>query len=115
MIMKKLLTLLVFAGVSVFMANCSSSKSSGTTASGSEMTPEAKVAEVKKKYTSQQMEEGKALMTANCQKCHGLKQPETRTVQKLEAVLPSMINKAKLTQQQGELVRAYMIAHAKLS
>ena len=37
------------------------------------------------------------------------------TVEKLEKVLPSMIRKAKLTEEQGTLVRAYLLSQAKLS
>jgi len=113
--MKKVVTLIAIAGIAITMANCSSGKSTTASSGNNEMTPAAKVAEVRKNYTAQQLEEGKTLMTQNCQKCHGLKSPETRTVEKLEQVLPSMINKAKLTEQQGQLVRAYMIAHAKAS
>lgn len=111
--MKKLITLFAFAGLTVFMANCSSSKSAST--ASNEMTPEAKVAAVKKNFTAHQMEEGKTLFENNCNKCHGLKDPAKRTVEKLEKVLPSMIRKAKLTEEQGTLVRAYLLSQAKLS
>ncbi|HRO43920.1 MAG TPA: hypothetical protein PL009_13875 [Flavipsychrobacter sp.] len=109
--MKKLLTLFAFASLSVFMANCSSSKS----AASNKMTPEAKVADVKKNFTTQQMEEGKVLWQANCNKCHKMFEPESRNVEKWERVLPRMINRSKLTETQGAMVRAYILSHAKLS
>lgn len=114
--MKKLLTLLAFSGITVVMVNCSSSKSSMSTAkTAPDMTSSEKVAVIKKNFTGAQLEEGKAIMTASCQKCHKIKEPETRTVEKLEKVLPSMIQKANLSEKEGALVRAYMLAHAKLS
>lgn len=113
--MKKIFTLFALTSVTITMINCSSGKSASTTdASASKSSSEA-IAEVKRNYSDAQLAEGKTLMEANCQKCHKIKDPSERTVQKLERVLPSMFNKAKLTQQQGELVRAYMIAHAKAS
>jgi len=111
--MKKLLTLFALSAVTVSMVNCSSSKKivSGNetlTVSSSDIA-----VEMKKNYSADQLEEGKNLMMANCQKCHKIKEPQTRTVEKLERVLPGMIKKAKLTDEQGTLVRAYMLSQAK--
>ena len=117
--MKKILVLAAFTGVSVFMINCSSSKKSASTtpstATATEMSPEATIAAVKKEYTPDQLAQGKTIFENSCNKCHGLKDPKTRTVEKLEKVLPGMIRKAKLSDDQGALVRAYMIANAKAS
>lgn len=116
--MKKIFVLAAFTGVSVFMINCSSSKKTATASSAStttEMSPAAKIEAIRKEYTPDQLAQGKTITETNCNKCHGLKDPRTRTVEKLEAVLPGMIRKAKLSEDDGALVRAYMIANAKPS
>jgi uncharacterized membrane protein len=109
--MKKLITLLSIAGLCVFMANCSSSKKTATAAA----SPAETVATINRNYTEAQFEEGKKIAEASCVRCHSFKQPETRTVTKLEKVLPSMFQKANLTAQQAELVRAYMLSKALIS
>lgn len=72
------------------------------------------MAEVKKNYTEAQMEEGKTIFMGSCDKCHGLKEPETHTVAQWERILPRMSKKAKLEAEQAGKVRAYVLAHAKL-
>lgn len=109
--MKKLLTLLAFAGFSFLMSNCSSSKSGAAGA----MSDEAKVAAVKKNFTPTQLEEGKTLWQGSCGKCHKLYAPDSRSVEKWERVLPRMFNRSKMTEEQGNLVRAYLLSQVKLS
>lgn len=108
--MKKLFTILSLMFTSVLLTECTPKKA----ASGA-MSPEQKVADVKKNYTEAQMEEGKTLWQGNCGKCHKLFEPGSRSVEKWENVLPRMSNRAKLNEQQAGMVRAYLLAHAKLS
>jgi cytochrome c5 len=101
----------------VVMASCSASKkaSADSSMNTTATTPEAKVAEVNRKYTQQQMSEGKTLWQNNCAKCHKLFAPETRNVEKWEGVLPRMVKRAHLTDEQAGMVRAYLLSNAKLS
>lgn len=110
--MKKTLTLLTLAVLSVVMVNCSSTKKASTIPGASTATPEARVAEAKKNYSEDQMAEGKTLWETNCNKCHKLYAPESRNVDKWEAVLPRMVKRAKMTDTQAGMVRAYLITHA---
>jgi cytochrome c5 len=115
--MKKIIVITTLVILSVGMANCSSSRkaAAGSAMSTTATTPEDKVAEVKRKYTEQQMAEGKTLWQSNCNKCHKLFEPESRNVAKWEAVLPNMVKRAHLTDAQGGMVRAYILANAKLT
>lgn len=114
--MKKIITLFSLAGLSLIMVNCSSSKStSGTDNSNVAMTSEEKVAEVRKNYSAEKMAEGKTIWESSCNKCHKLFEPQSRNVVKWEAVLPRMVIKAHLTQEQAGMVRAYLLSNAKMS
>ena len=115
--MNKIIVITSLAILSIGLADCSTSKKvpAGSSMSTTATTPEAKVAEVKRKYTEQQMAEGKTIWQNNCNKCHKLFEPESRDVAKWEAVLPSMVKRAHLTDAQGGMVRAYILANAKLS
>ena len=106
--MQKLIGILGLALIPVFITNCSP-KASKVISSLPVESKEQIVAQ----YTPQQLESGKAIFMANCDKCHKLKQPETRTAEKWNSVLKRMIPKAKLNDQDGQLVRAYLIAHSK--
>lgn len=91
------------------MAQCTAKKTAGSSKS-----PEQIVADVKKNYTEAEMEEGKTIFESSCKKCHGLKQPETRTVEKWERVLPRMSQRSKLNEKEAGKVRAYVLAHAQI-
>jgi cytochrome c len=108
--MRKLLTISSLMLASLLLIQCTPKKTTTTV-----MTPAQKVADVKKNYTEAQMEEGKTLWQGNCNKCHKLFDPGSRTVDKWEAVLPSMTKRAKLNDQQAGMVRAYLLSHAKMS
>lgn len=107
--MKKIVTILAVGSISILMANCSAKK----TATSSK-TPEQIVAEVKSQYSEAQMVEGKSIFQESCKKCHPLKEPETRTVDKWERILPRMSERSKLDAEQAGKVRAYVLAHAKV-
>lgn len=64
-------------------------------------------------YTAAQLEEGRTIYTNNCGKCHKLFQPAQKSLSKWENVLPRMIKKAKLSEEQGNLVRAYVMSGIK--
>jgi cytochrome c5 len=110
---KKTITLCSLVTLSIIMVNCSSTKKTTAIPGASNASPEAKVAEAKKNYNDAQMAEGKTLWESNCAKCHKLFTPESRDVEKWEAVLPRMVKRAKLSDQQAGMVRAYLITNAK--
>jgi cytochrome c5 len=112
--MKKILTLVTLTGIVMFSVRCSSTKPASTSSS-SEVSADAKIAEAKSKYSEAQMEEGKSLWQASCNKCHKLYDPASRTVGKWENVLPRMVKRAKLNDEQAGMVRAYLITHASAS
>lgn len=110
--MRKLFVALGISAFSVFLTNCSTSKTASAPKAEPETEAPAKVAEIRQMYSDLQLAEGKTIMEASCAGCHKIKEPQTRTVTKLEKVLPSMFRKAKLTEEQSALVRAYMLANA---
>lgn len=95
-------------GISLTFAACTSKKATTSTASAADV-----IKEMQTKYTDAQREEGKTLWKSNCQKCHKLYEPDSRSVSKWDRVLPRMNNRAKLTDEQAALVRAYLISNAK--
>lgn len=107
--MNRIVTLLTIMSLSVLMAQCTAKKTATAVKS-----PEEIVADVKKNFTEQQMEEGKVVFNENCGKCHDIVKPEARTVAKWERVLPPMSKKAKLDEVQASKVRAYVLAHAQM-
>jgi cytochrome c5 len=64
-------------------------------------------------YSEAQLAEGKTLFTASCGRCHKLFEPVSKSVSKWESVLPRMIKRAKLSEEEGTLVRAYVMANVK--
>ena len=101
---KKLLLLSALALGSILMVQCSPKAAKSTTASTTKPEP---------RYTAAQVEEGHTIYTNNCAKCHKLINPADKSLDKWNSVLPRMIGKAKLDDQQGALVRAYVMANLK--
>lgn len=106
--MRKLMIIAGMAGSILFMANCTPKASKAI----AEMPVESKE-QITAKYSEAQLESGKTIFMSNCDKCHKLKMPETRTPEQWNKVLKRMIPKAKLSDEDGKLVRAYLIAHSK--
>jgi mono/diheme cytochrome c family protein len=106
--MKKLVIISSIAFGAVFMAQCTP-KASKAISETHVMTKEEAIAG----NTPEQLEQGKVLFTGNCAKCHGLKEPGSRTPEQWERVLKRMIPKAKLSEEDGKLVKAYLIANSK--
>lgn len=64
-------------------------------------------------YNEEQIAEGKAIFTSKCVKCHSLKEPESRTAAAWTPIMKKMIPRAKLSDEEGKLARAYAIVNAK--
>src|SRR4051812_157514 len=109
--MKKTVLLLSLVTGVLFLTNCTY-KSVGSMATKT-TTPEAAVAELNKKYTEAQLQEGKIIWEAACMKCHSLIAPEGHSVEKWERILPRMVKRARLTDEQSGKVRAYVLTHTK--
>lgn len=63
--------------------------------------------------TDAQVAQGQTIYMSNCGKCHKLIRPMDKSLDKWNSVLPSMIHKAKLSDADGALVRAYVMANLK--
>ena len=59
------------------------------------------------------LEQGKAVYTTKCSKCHGAKEVTAYTATRWEGILKNMIPKAKLNEAESEQVTAYVMANAK--
>ncbi|RQO30646.1 hypothetical protein DBR32_07890 [Taibaiella sp. KBW10] len=70
-------------------------------------------AQIKAQYDQGQLAQGQQLFISNCAKCHKLKDPESKTPEQWNKTVKRMIPRAKLSDEQGKLVRAYLIANAK--
>jgi cytochrome c2 len=106
--MRKLFITSFLASAVLFMVNCTPKASKAI----AEMPVESKE-QIVAKYNPNQLEQGKTIFTGNCAKCHKLKEPGSRTPEQWNKVLKRMIPKAKLSDDDGMLVRAYLIANSK--
>ncbi len=104
--MKKFSLLIILSGTVLF--SCTSKKVATTEKSSAEV-----VAEIKKNYNEQQLEEGHTLWQNNCNKCHKLYEPSEYTVSRWENILPRMLKRAKLDDEQSGKVRAYVLSNSK--
>lgn len=106
--MKKLLSIATLGIFALTMSYCTP-KAAKEIADEPIPTPD----QMKAQYSVAQLYEGKMIWQDNCQRCHKLFEPDTRTPEKWNKVLARMIPKAKLSPEQGKLVKAYLIANAK--
>jgi hypothetical protein len=60
-------------------------------------------------YSLDDLNQGKAIYTANCNKCHKYKVPQSRSEKKWDKVIPKMAKKAKLDSAQESLVLKYVV------
>ena len=65
-----------------------------------------------KQYTGDQIAKGEALFTSSCERCHKLFEPAKFGAEKWHRVLNRMIPKSKVSTEDGELIRAYVIANS---
>jgi mono/diheme cytochrome c family protein len=106
----KLLLLPALVAGAFLLSDCSPKAGKATTASSDKGTTASTTAP---HYSEAQLAEGQTIYTTNCGKCHKLFAPADKSLSKWEAVLPPMIKKAKLNDEQGLLVRAYVMANLK--
>ncbi|KAA5536503.1 hypothetical protein F0919_02210 [Taibaiella lutea] len=64
-------------------------------------------------YTAEQIESGKTVYNNNCAKCHKLFATTAFTITQWTPILKGMIPKAKLSETDAMLVKAYVFSNAK--
>lgn len=106
--MKKIGMSLAMGALVLVLAHCSPK-----TAKVEEIVASMDKAYVSSHFKAEKLEEGKVLYTNNCGKCHKLFAPEKLTVAKWNIEVDHMLPKTRLTPQEGQLVRAYVVANAK--
>ena len=106
--MKSLLKTLGLVLIVLFVVSCAARVVN--TVAHLEPTPTKE--EVHANFSTEQLAQGGALFSNNCDKCHKLFEPDSRDAEKWNEVLKRMIPKAKLNYEEGKLVRAYIIAHS---
>lgn len=107
--MKKIISITGILFAVIIMANCTPKVANSV----ADKEPTPTKAQVLASFSDEQLAQGKTIFTDNCGKCHGLKDPESRTPPQWNKVLARMIPKAKLSYDDGKLVRAYVIANSK--
>ncbi len=110
--MNNLKRILAVAIVTVFFIQCSSSKSATTTP---KLTNQQKLDIIKNKYTQAQLDEGHTVWQASCGKCHKLYTPDSRDFDKWERVLPRMVKRSKLNDEDAGKVRAYILSNTQMN
>ncbi|PWT75226.1 MAG: hypothetical protein C5B59_09345 [Bacteroidetes bacterium] len=60
-------------------------------------------------FSLSELNEGKSIYEAHCNKCHRFKVPESRDEMKWDMVIPKMAKKAKLDSVQESLVLKYVV------
>ena len=103
---KNILLALLTAGTCLLGA-CSPKVSAPVAGPGTPSKPPA----AEPRFSAAQLEEGHTLYTNNCGKCHKLFRPDQKSLAKWESVLPGMVRKAKLSNDQGALVRAWVLSN----
>lgn len=70
-------------------------------------------AQIQAQYSQEQIANGKMIFTNHCGTCHKLKEPGSKNPEQWNKTVKRMIPRAKLSDADGKLVRAYLIAHSK--
>ncbi len=108
--MKKTIVLLALCLPLVMFTQCAKKMVTTKTAAA----PNDAAADIKAKYSTAQIAEGKVIFEGSCGKCHKLRQPAEFKVSAWEDILPRMCKKAKLDADKAALVRAWVITNAKV-
>lgn len=110
--MNKIVLICAMAIATVTMAACTP-KASKPVAGNKPVDPIPTKSEMLSHYTSERLEEGKVVYVGNCARCHKLPVVEKFDNEQWVKILKRMVPKAKLNEQDAELVRAYVIANSK--
>jgi|SRR5690606_35463638 len=108
--MKSILKTFGIVIFTLFLVNCAT-KLAGTTVADKESVPTKEY--VLANFSEDELNTAQTLYENNCAKCHNLKEPSSRTPEEWNNILKKMIPKAKLSYEDGRLVRAYLVANSK--
>jgi len=100
--MKKVLYGAMICFVALVLVQCKTSKVAYMTK-----------AEAASQFTTEQLEQGKTIWEAKCGKCHKLFPTTMYDAKFWKPILDKMVVKAKLEEQDAQLVRAYVVANSK--
>lgn len=104
--------IIVVSGLSLVIAlsiACSPKKAATPTIEPAMLTKELAL----QQYSSAQIAEGEVLMNAKCGTCHKLYAAGQFAAPRWHQVLNRMLPKAKTTEEEGKLIRAYIIANSR--
>ena len=102
-------TLLVLGSIVSLLISCH--KKAFPVASGKKS--DNKQSEVKKDLTPEQLSQGEAIFNSKCNKCHEFHEPSELTRQKWDEVLPTMLRRAKLNEDDAALVAGWINKNAR--
>ncbi|MFA5574751.1 MAG: hypothetical protein WC994_06800 [Brumimicrobium sp.] len=108
--MKKIILFSVYGTLLLLVTNCAPSIGKIVTSQ-----PIPSKTEAKENFTAEQLSQGKELWESNCDRCHKLYDETKHDSVGWNKTLKRMINRAKLSEEQGTLIRAYLIANSKES
>lgn len=103
----------IVCAVGLFALACGSSKKAGSSAEASLAPGDAEVKAIQGKYadvTLQTLNEGYAVYSGPCTKCHGQKNIFSRSEQEWEKAINRMAPKAKITDAQKDALWKYVLA-----
>ncbi len=106
--MKKIIVISGIVGLIGLASACTPKKPAATTATAA-LTKEHAL----QQYSAAQIAEGEALFNAKCGTCHKLHQPKQFGDERWNKIMNRMLPKAKATDEEGKLIRAYAVANAK--
>lgn len=104
--------IVVISGLGLVLAlgiACSPRKAATPAVEPAMMTKEVAL----QQYTSAQIAEGEALTNAKCGTCHKVYAAGQFAAPRWHQVLNRMLPKAKTTEEEGKLIRAYIIANSR--
>ncbi|MCW3123322.1 MAG: hypothetical protein JWQ38_2814 [Flavipsychrobacter sp.] len=116
--MKKTIIILYACAASLLLTQCAKKNSIGRNSTGKKAMTDRSAAtndkaEANTILTPEQTAHAHAVFTSKCADCHELKQPGRYTVKKWSKVLPDMSRKAKLSNDDAQLLKTWVMANAK--
>lgn len=106
--MKRIFIPAAFAAVSLLIANCAAKKTATVAKPVSNSTTLLETAKgIDPNATQAMLDMGKQILTTNCARCHGAKDPLKFSAEEWNKDMERMIVKAKMTEDQASPLRLY--------
>lgn len=109
----KIRKFIAFALLSLVIVSCSSSKKSGGSTTDTLVPGEKELAAIQPKYadvTMQKLNDGYAVYSGPCTKCHNAKKLYKRTDEEWQKSIARMAPKAKISEAQKDALTKYVFA-----